>query len=89
MTASKTQISANISIETKERMEAYTKAFGVKKSHLIESAILHHLGFLEELPADILIPPVVKLSKDAGQRLLERIEKPSAPTDAMKALFDD
>ncbi len=89
MATSTTQISASISTETKQRMEAYTKAFGVKKSHLIEAAILHHLEALEELPADIVIPPILTLSRSAGERLLERIENPSPPTTAMKTLFDD
>ena len=89
MADSTTQISATVSNQTKERMEAYTQAYGVKKSHLIEVAILHHLRALEELPADILIPPVLKVSRTSGERILERLESPAPPTDAMKALFDD
>jgi hypothetical protein len=84
-----TQISANISLETKQRMEEYVRAHGVKKSHLIESALLHHLRALDEIPADVLIPPVLELSRESGERLLDRIENPSPPTAAMKALFDD
>ncbi len=38
-----TQISASISVETKQRMEQYVRTHGVKKSHLIETALLHHL----------------------------------------------
>jgi len=84
-----TQISANISVETKERMEQYARAHGVKKSHLIETALLHHLSALDEIPADILIPPVLELSRESGEKVLERLENPPAPTAAMKALFDD
>ena len=89
MAAGLTQISANISVETKERMEQYTRAHGVKKSHLIETALLHHLSALDEIPVDILIPPVVEVSRESGEKVLERIEKPPAPTAAMRALFDD
>ena len=89
MATSTTQISANISKETKARMEAYAREFGVKKSHFIESAILHHLSALEELPADIVIPPVLEVTRRSGERILERIENPAPPTEAMKALFDD
>ena len=34
-------------------VERYTEARGVKKGHLIEEALLHHLQALRELPADI------------------------------------
>lgn len=84
-----TQISANISMETKKRMEQYARAHGVKKSHLIETALLHHLSALDQVPADILIPPVLELSRESGEEVLERIENPPVPTAAMKALFDD
>ena len=84
-----TQISANISVETKERMEQYVRAHGIKKSHLIETALLHHLRALDEIPADILIPPVLELAREWGERVLDRLENPPAPTAAMKALFDD
>ena len=84
-----TQISANISVETKERMERYVRSHGMKKSHLIETALLHHLSALDVIPADILIPPVLELSRESGEKVLERIENPPAPTAAMKALFDD
>ena len=84
-----TQISANISVETKKRMEQYVRAHGIKKSHLIETALLHHLRALDEIPVDILIPPVLELSRASGERVLESLENPPAPTAAMKALFDD
>ena len=89
MAAGLTQISANIAVETKERMEQYARTHGVKKSHLIETALLHRLRALDELPADVLIPPVLELSRESGERLLQRLENPPAPTPAMKALFDD
>jgi uncharacterized protein (DUF1778 family) len=89
MAGGSTQISANISVETKERMEQYVRAHGIKKSHLIESALLHHLRALDEIPLDILIPPVLELARESGERVLERLKNPPAPTAAMKALFDD
>ncbi len=84
-----TQISANISVETKERMEQYVRAHGVKKSHLIETALQHHLRALDELPSDILVPAVLEVTRESGERLMERIANPPSPTAAMKALFDD
>ena len=89
MAGGSTQISANISLETKRRMEEYVRVHGVKKSHLIESALLHHLRALDEIPVDVLVPPVLELSRESGERVLDRIKNPPAPTAAMKTLFDD
>ena len=84
-----TQISANISLSTKERMERYAKAYGLKKAFLIETALLHHLNVLDEIPLDIVIPPRIIITKESGKRVIESIQKPPEPTEAIKALFDD
>lgn len=41
-------------------------AHGVKKSHLIETAVLHHLSALDSIPADLIIPPVIEVSRATG-----------------------
>lgn len=82
------QVSAVIADTTRERLERFARQHGVKKSHLIEMAILHHLAALEELPADVVVPPVIELSCEVGADLVRRIERPDPPTPAMKALFD-
>lgn len=73
---------------TRERLERFARQHGVKKSHLIETAILHHLAALEELPADVVVPPVITLSRERGAEVARRIERAGPPTPAMKALFD-
>ena len=87
--ATATQISAHVSRETKERLERYAREHGVKKAHLIETALLHHMNALDEIPQDIVIPPLVVVSRRSGERIIERILDPGEPTDAMKALVDD
>lgn len=82
-----TQISAIVSAETKARLEAYVRQHGVKRSYLIERALQHHLAALEEIPADMVIPPVVVVSGSSGAKVAERLQNPPPPTDAMKALF--
>jgi hypothetical protein len=82
-----TQISAHVSVRTKEMVERYTEARGVKKAHLIEEALLHHLQALRELPADIIIPPRIVVDEESAKALQERVEKPRRPTRAMKDLF--
>jgi uncharacterized protein (DUF1778 family) len=82
-----TQISAYISEETKQLVERYVKAHGVKKGHLIEQALLHHLQALSEIPADVVIPPRVVLDAESSKRVAEAILSPPPPTAAMKALM--
>lgn len=84
-----TQISANISPETRELLERFVAVSGVKKSHLIETALLHHLSALDAIPADLVIPPMIHVSRKTGEALLDRIENPAPPTPAMRELFDD
>lgn len=82
-----TQISAYISETTKQEVERYTEAHGVKKGHLIEEALLHHLQALKELPADLVIPPRLTVSPKSFERVLSRIKNPGKPTKAMRALM--
>ena len=85
---SATQISANISSETRELLERYVAAHGIKKSHLIETAVLHHLSALDSIPSDLIIPPMIEVSRATGERILNRIENPRPHTAAMRELFD-
>lgn len=82
------QISAFVSAETKARLEAYVREYGVKRSYLIERALQHHLAALEAIPPDAVIPPVVVVSGASAARLVKNLENPPPPTHAMKALFD-
>jgi hypothetical protein len=52
-----TQISAIVSQSTRDLLERRVRATGVKKGHLIEQALRHHLQALQELPADVIIHP--------------------------------
>jgi len=82
-----TQISAHISEATKEQVERYAGAHGVKKGALVEQALLHHLQALRELPADIIIPPRLELSEDSFAKVAELAAKPRKPTNAVRALM--
>jgi hypothetical protein len=82
-----TQISAYISASTKQQVERYAEAHGVKKGHLLEQALLHHLQALHELPADIVIPPRLTVTRASFQRVAELVEKPRKPTKALRDLM--
>jgi hypothetical protein len=82
-----TQISAYISDATKQQLERYAEAHGVKKAHLIEEALLHHLQALRELPADIVIPPRLVVTSTSFETVIELARKPRRPTKALRDLM--
>ena len=83
-----TQISAVISDETKERLERYARANGLKKGYLIENALLHHLQAIEHLPQEVIIPAKLAVSREVLADISAMIENPEDPTEAMTALFE-
>ncbi|MBK7861898.1 MAG: hypothetical protein IPJ65_25435 [Archangiaceae bacterium] len=82
-----TQISAFISQATKDQVERYAEAHGVKKGHLLEEALLHHLQALRELPADIVIPPRLSVGPESFARVAKRIKRPRKATAAFRELM--
>ena len=82
-----TQISAHISETTSSELERYVDARGLKKGHVIEQALRHHLRALRDLPADVIVPPQLVVSTATAEHLVRRMEKPRKPTPAMRALF--
>ncbi len=81
------QVSAPISKETKELLERQSKATGVKKGHLIESALRYHLRALQELPADALVPPRIVLTRRSFQQVVERLRSPGEPPEELRVLM--
>jgi hypothetical protein len=81
------QISAEISPGTKQLLERYSRAHGVKKQFLIESALLHHIQALEELPTGIIVPPRLVLSAASGRKIAELITKRQKPTSELVELM--
>lgn len=87
MAESTTQISANISRETKKMLDAYVRRRGVKKSHVIEQALRHHLLAVNEIPEEYIIPPVIRVTEDSARMIADMMEKPPAPTPEMQKLM--
>jgi hypothetical protein len=84
---SETQISAYISASTKQQVERYAEAHGMKKGHLVEQALLHHLQALHELPADIVIPPRLTVTRRSFEQVAALVEEPRKPTKALRDLM--
>lgn len=82
-----TQISGYISESTKAKLERYADAHGVKKGHLLEEALLHHLQALHELPADILIPPRITVTASSFAKVQALVKKPRKATKALQDLM--
>lgn len=87
MPANETQISAFVSDTTKDAIERYTRATGMKKSHLVEAALAHHLAALRELPADVIVHPRLVVSAQTGRALVERLTAKPKPTAKLRALM--
>jgi hypothetical protein len=61
-----TRISAVISQSTRDLLERHVRATGVKKGHLVEQALRHHLQGLNGLPADVIIHPKIVVTRRSG-----------------------
>jgi hypothetical protein len=83
-----TQISAVVSRTTKELLERHVRATGVKKGHLIEQALRHHLQALQEVPADVIVHPRLVVTRKSGEAILKEMEK-GKPTRALRDLMRD
>jgi hypothetical protein len=81
------QISAEISEGTRQLLERYSRAHGIKKQFLIESALLHHIQALEELPANIIVPPRIVVSAASGRKIAELVRKRQKPTRELVELM--
>lgn len=89
MPAKATQISAIVSKSTKELLENYSRSVGVKKGYLVEMAIRHHLQALQELPSDVIVKPVLVVSRASGDAILTRLGAPAEPTPELRELMTD
>jgi hypothetical protein len=83
-----TQISAVVSRTTSELLERHVRATGVKKGHLVEQALRHHLRALQELPADVVAHPKIVVTKRSGDAILRQMESGKS-TAALRRLLRD
>jgi len=83
-----TQISAIVSQSTRDLLERHVRATGVKKGHLVEQALRHHLQALNELPADVIIHPKIVVTQRSGAAILKKIRTGKA-TKALRDLMRD
>ena len=68
-------------------MESYSRAHGLKKQFLIENALLHYLRALDELPANVILPPRLIVTRRSGRRMAALISGKRKPTRALVELM--
>ena len=68
-------------------MENYARAHGIKKQFLIENALLHFLHALDELPANVMLPPRLVVTERSGRRVASLISGKRKPTRALVELM--
>ena len=83
------RISAVVSATVHVLLEKQARATGVKKGHLVEQALLHHLRALDALPADALVLPRIVISRRSGAEIRRRLAAPRRPTKQLRALLGD
>lgn len=81
------QISATVSTATKEQLDRFTESHGLKKNYVVEQALLYFMEARRELPDEALIPTRFVLDEQAFDRVVERLERPAAPTAALRELM--
>lgn len=81
------QISATVSATTKSRLDRFTERHGLKKNYVIEQALLYFMEARTELPDEALIPTRLVLTDKAFDRVVSLLEKPPAPTAALRELM--
>ena len=81
------QISATVSTTTKELLDRFSESHGFRKNFVVEQALLFYMESRRELPEDAFIPVRIVLDDDAFDRVVRAIEKPSAPSEALRELM--
>ena len=84
--AKEQQISAFVSETTRDLLDKHVRATGVKKGHLVEQALLHHLRALDELPAELIVHPRIVVTLKSAREILRQMET-GKPTAALRKLM--
>lgn len=82
------RISAHVSVGTKKKLDQLVRARGLREAFVIEQALQYYFRSLEELPEDAFIPPRLVLTPESFERIMDTIENPPAPTQAMLELMN-
>ncbi len=85
--SNQSQISATISAATKERLDRFAERRGLKKNFVVEQALLFFMEARQELPDEALMPTRLVVDDEEFDRLVQMLETPAAPTEALRELM--
>jgi hypothetical protein len=85
--SSLSQISATVSVSTKEELDRFTERHGLKKNFVVEQALLFFMAARRELPDEALVPSRLVVTDASFDRIVAAIERPSAPPKALRELM--
>lgn len=72
-----------------EKLDRFTRRHGFKKNFVIEQALLLYMEARRELPDEALIPGRIVLDDESFEQVVELLENPPSPTDALRELTRD
>ena len=81
------QISAFVSQETRDELDRFVKATGMKKGFVLEQALRSHLRALREVPPEFTVPTRIVLERRSFERVVRRIARPGPPTKDLVRLM--
>ncbi len=81
------QVSATVSVETKDALDRFTDEHGLKKNYVVEQALLYFMEARRTLPDEAFTPTRIVLGNDAFDAIVARLEAPAEPTPALVALM--
>jgi uncharacterized protein (DUF1778 family) len=84
---SHSQISATVSVATKEKFDRFAESHGLKKNFVVEQALLYFMDARSQLPDEALVPTRLVLDDDAFDRIVALLAAPPAPTPALRELM--
>jgi uncharacterized protein (DUF1778 family) len=87
MMSDQSQISATVSVATKEKLDRFTESHGLRKNYVVEQALLFFMEARSEYPDDALVPARLVLDDETFDRLVDQLERPLAPTAALRELM--
>ncbi len=82
-----TQISAQVSPTTKEKLTKFVQSQGLKQNFVVEQALLFFMEARRALPDDAFIPTKLVLGNEDFEKVVDLIESPPSPTPALKRLL--
>lgn len=81
------QISATISVATKDKLDRFAESHGLKKNFVVEQALLYFMEARRGLPDEAMIPARLVLDDEVFDRVAESLETPPPPSDALRELI--